>query len=97
MKKPVAFDAADYLDSEEVIAEYLNVALASEHPDLFLQAIADVAKARGMAQLAKDTGLGRESLYKALAPGAKPRYDTVLKLIRALGVELQMTPIPRKA
>ena len=97
MKKPVVFDAADYLDSEEAIAEYLNVALASEHPDLFLQAIADVAKARGMAQLAKDTGLGRESLYKALAPGAKPRYDTVLKLIRALGVELQMTPVPRKA
>jgi probable addiction module antidote protein len=97
MKKPVVFDAADYLDSEEVIAEYLNVALASEHPDLFLQAIADVAKARGMAQLAKDTGLGRESLYKALAPGAKPRYDTVLKLIRALGVELQTTPVPRKA
>ena len=87
-------DAADYLDSEEVIAEYLNVALASEHPDLFLQAIADVAKARGMAQLAKDTGLGRESLYKALAPGAKPRYDTVLKLIRAVGVERQMTPVP---
>ena len=85
------------VDSEEVIAEYLNVALASELPDLFLQAIADVAKARGMAQLAKDTGLGRESLYKALAPGAKPRYDTVLKLIRALGVELQMTPVPRKA
>jgi probable addiction module antidote protein len=97
MKKPVVFDAADYLDSEEVIAEYLNVALASEHPDLFLQAIADVAKARGMAQLAKDTGLGRESLYKALAPGAKPRYDTGLKLIRALGVELQTTPVPRKA
>ena len=97
MKKPVVFDAADYLDSEEVIAEYLNVALASELPDLFLRAIADVAKARGMAQLAKDTGLGRESLYKALAPGAKPRYDTVLKLIRALGVELQMTPVPRKA
>lgn len=97
MKKPMVFDAADYLDSEEVIAEYLNVALASEHPDLFLQAIADVAKARGMAQLAKDTGLGRESLYKALAPGAKPRYDTVLKLVRALGVELHMTPLLRKA
>jgi probable addiction module antidote protein len=97
MKKPVVFDAADYLDSEEVIAAYLNEALASDHPDLLLQAIADVAKARGMAQLAKDTGLGRESLYKALAPGAKPRYDTVLKVIRALGVELQMTPAPRKA
>jgi len=97
MKKPVVFDAADYLDSEEVIAEYLNVALSGEDPDLFLQAIADVAKARGMAQVAKETGLGRESLYKALAPGAKPRYDTVLKLIRALGVELHMTPIVQKA
>lgn len=97
MKKPVAFDAADYLDSEEVIAEYLNVALASEHPDLFLRAIADVAKARGMAQLAKDTGLGRESLYKALAPGAKPRYDTVLKVLRALNVELHMSPVVREA
>ncbi|MEO7520681.1 MAG: addiction module antidote protein [Gemmatimonas sp.] len=93
MKKPVIFDAADYLDSEEVIVEYLNVALASEQPDLFLQALADVAKARGMAQLAKDTGLGRESLYKALAPGAKPRYDTVLKLVRALGVELHTSPV----
>src|SRR5690606_11230533 len=50
------------------------------------------AKARGMSKLAKDTGLGRESLYKALAPGAKPRYDTVLKLVRALGVELHTTP-----
>jgi probable addiction module antidote protein len=58
---------------------------------------ADVARARGMAQLAKGMGLGRESLYKALAPGAKPRYDTVLTLIRALGVELQMTPVPRTA
>jgi probable addiction module antidote protein len=97
MTKPIVFDAADYLDSEEVIAKYLNVALSSEDPDLFLQAIADVAKARGMAQVAKETGLGRESLYKALAPGAKPRYDTVLKLIRALGVELHMTPAVQKA
>ena len=89
MKKKLAqFDAAAYLDNEEVIAEYLNAALEDENPDVFLMAIGDVAKLRGMAQLAKDTGLGRESLYKALAPGAKPRYDTVLKLIRALGVEL---------
>ena len=93
MKKKLAqFDAAEYLDNEEVIAEYLNAALEDENPDTFLVAISDVAKARGMAQLAKDTGLGRESLYKALAPGAKPRYDTVLKLIRALGVELHAAP-----
>jgi probable addiction module antidote protein len=97
MSRPNAFDAADYLDSEEVIAEYLNLALASEHPELLLQAVADVAKARGMAQLAKDTGLGRESLYKALAPGAKPRYDTVLKIIRALGVQLHTSPVANKA
>lgn len=93
MKKKLAqFDAVEYLDNEEVIAEYLNAALEDENPDVFLVAISDVAKARGMAQLAKDTGLGRESLYKALAPGAKPRYDTVLKLIRALGVELHAVP-----
>ena len=93
MKKKLArFDAAEYLDNEEIIAEYLNAALEDENPDVFLVAIGDVAKARGMAQLAKDTGLGRESLYKALAPGAKPRYDTVLKLIRALGVELHAAP-----
>jgi probable addiction module antidote protein len=91
MKKNAPFDASDYLDSEEVIAEYLNSALEDENPDVFLVAVSDVAKARGMAQLAKDTGLGRESLYKALAPGAKPRYDTVLKLVRALGVELHAT------
>ena len=92
MKNIAAFDAADYLDNDIVLAEYLNAALEDEHPNVFLQAIADAAKARGMSKLAKDTGLGRESLYKALAPGAKPRYDTVLKLVRALGVELHTTP-----
>lgn len=96
MKKNARFDAADYLDNEEVIAEYLNAALEDENPDVFLVAVADVAKARGMAQLAKDTGLGRESLYKALAPGAKPRYDTVLRLVRALGMELHATVAVRK-
>jgi probable addiction module antidote protein len=96
MKKNAPFDAADYLDSEEVIAEYLNAALEDENPDVFLVAVADVAKARGMAQLAKATGLGRESLYKALAPGAKPRYDTVLKLVRALGMELHATVAVQK-
>lgn len=96
MKKNAPFDAADYLDNEKVIAEYLNAALEDENPDVFLIAVGDVAKARGMAQLAKETGLGRESLYKALAPGAKPRYDTVLKLVRALGVELHATAAAHK-
>jgi len=92
MKQIASFDAADYLDNEKVIAEYLNAALEDENPNVFLVAVSDVAKARGMAQLAKDTGLGRESLYKALTPGAKPRYDTVLKLMRALGVQLHAIP-----
>lgn len=92
MKKLATFDVVDYLDNEDVIAEYLSAALEDENPDVFLAAISDIAKARGMSQLAKDTGLGRESLYKALTPGAKPRYDTILKLIRALGVELHAVP-----
>lgn len=88
MTRFTPFDAADYLDSDETIAAYLSAALADDDPELFLIAVKDVARARGMTQLAKDTGLGRESLYKALAPGAKPRYDTVLKVVRALGVTL---------
>lgn len=94
MKKQIKkFDAVDYLDNEEVIVEYLNAALEDENPDVFLRAIADVAKARGISRLAADSGLGRESLYKALAPGAKPRYDTVLKLLKALGVELRTSAV----
>ena len=92
MTRFTAFDAADYLDNEETIAAYLSAVLEDGDPDLFLVAIKDVARARGMTQLAKDTGMGRESLYKALAPGAKPRYDTILKVIRALGVTLHATP-----
>ncbi|SJM93733.1 conserved hypothetical protein [Crenothrix polyspora] len=82
------FDAADYLTDEATIAEYLTAALEDPDPDMFLIAVKDVARARGMTQLAKDSGLGRESLYKALAPGAKPRFETVMKVVRALGVKL---------
>lgn len=87
------FDAADYLTDEETIAEYLSAALEDPNPDLFLVAVRDVARARGMTQLAKDAGLGRESLYKALTPGAKPRYDTVLKIMHALGVKFTAAPL----
>jgi probable addiction module antidote protein len=85
------FDATDYLDSEEMIAEYLTAALEDENPDVFLAALADVAKVRGISAIAQSTGLGRESLYKALAPGAKPRYDTVLRVLHGLGVKLTIT------
>ena len=86
------FDASDYLDSEEVIAEYLTVALQDPDPDAFLMAVRDVAKARGIATVAENAGLGRESLYKALRPGAQPRFDTVRRLLDALGVKLGVTP-----
>ena len=86
------FDASDYLDSEETIAEYLTAALENPDPDAFLVAIRDVAKARGIAKVAADGGLGRESLYKALKPGAQPRFDTVRRLLGALGVRLDITP-----
>ena len=87
------FDAADYLTDEETIAEYLTAALEDPNPDMFLVAVKDVARVRGMAQLAKDTGLGRESLYKALKPGAQPRYETIMKVVRALGVKLHAEAI----
>ena len=93
--KLAPFDPASYLDSEETIAEYLTAALEDENPDVLLSALADVAKARGMAQVARDAGLGRESLYKALAPGAHPRHETIAAVMRALGVHLTAVPASR--
>lgn len=87
------FDAADYLGDEETIAEYLTAALEDPNPDMFLVAVRDVARARGMTQLAKDSDLGRESLYKALSPGSKPRHETIQKIVRALGVKLSATSL----
>jgi probable addiction module antidote protein len=81
------FDAAEYLDNDEVIAEYLTAAAEDPNPEVFLAALGDVAKARGMAQIAKQAGLGRESLYKALSAGAHPRYETVNAVLHALGVK----------
>lgn len=82
------FDASEYLTNEATITEFLTASLEDPNPDVFLQALQEVAKARGMSKLARDAGMNRESLYKALAPGAKPRYDTVLKVMNALGVKL---------
>ena len=86
------FDASEYLDSEEMIAEYLSAAI-EEGPHVFLLALGDIAKAVGMAEVAQRTGLGRESLYKSLAPGSKPRYETVWKLIQAFGLKLKFEPM----
>ncbi|MGQ0443725.1 MAG: addiction module antidote protein [Beijerinckiaceae bacterium] len=92
------FDPADYLDNDEVVAEYLSAAVEDSDPNVFLAALGDAAKARGMAQIAKDAGLGRESLYKALSTGAHPRYETVNAVLRALGVKFTVVvdhPQPR--
>ena len=82
------YDTAEFLDNEELIAEYLAVAMEDPDPDVFIAALATVARARGMTQLAKDSGLSRESLYKTLAPGAKPRFETIVKITKALGVPM---------
>ena len=87
-RRLLPFDAARYLTDDDAVAEYMNAVLETGNSDHLLLVLGDIARARGMAQVAKDTGLGRESLYKALAPGAKPRFDTVLKVARALGVKL---------
>jgi len=91
MVRLTEFDSSAFLDDAEVVAEYLTAALEDANPDVFLVAIANVAKARGMTAVAERAGLGRESLYKALAAGAKPRYDTVLKVLQSLGVKLSVS------
>jgi probable addiction module antidote protein len=85
------FDPSAFLNNEAVIAEYLTASLEDPNPDVFLSAVGHVAKARGMSTIANEAGLGRESLYKALTPGAKPRYDTVLKVLHSLGVKLSIS------
>ncbi len=86
--KLLPFDVASLLDSDEMISEYLSQVLEDGDSDELISALGHIAKARGMAKVAESSGLGRESLYKALSPGAKPRFDTVLKVIKALGVKL---------
>lgn len=90
--KLMPFDLAAVLDSDEAISEYLSQVLAEGDSDELVRAIGHVAKARGMTQIARDSGLGRESLYKAFTPGAKPRFETVMRVLQALGVELQARP-----
>lgn len=95
MSKPplLAFDPARYLTDDTAIAVYLTEALAADDAAHFQDALQVVARARGMAQIADASGLGRESLYKALKPGAHPRFDTVQRVLTALGVRLTVEPI----
>lgn len=83
-----AFDVSEYLKDEPAIAAYLSAVLEHGDINLLLSAIGDIAKARGMSKIAHDTGLGRESLYKTLNPDSKPRFETVIKVLGALGLNL---------
>lgn len=87
--KTQPFDMAALLDSDEAIAEYFSQVMADGDSDEVIRALGHITRARGMAAVATASGLGRESLYKALAPGAKPRFETILKVMRALGLRLQ--------
>jgi probable addiction module antidote protein len=82
------FDAAPYLDSETAIAAYLTDILEANDAALLASALGDIARARGMTEIAKSAGITREALYKALRPGSAPRFDTVSRVCAALGVKL---------
>ena len=87
------FDAARYLDSETAIAAYLTDILAANDAALLASALGDIARARGMTEIAKSAGITREALYKALRPDSAPRFDTVNRVCAALGVRLVAQPV----
>lgn len=87
-RKTHRWDAAESLETKEDIAAYLDAVLEDGDPDLLKAALGDVARAKGMAEIAQAAGLGRTSLYKALSPGGNPEFATVAKVLRALGLRL---------
>jgi probable addiction module antidote protein len=86
------WDPAEHLQSDEDMAAYLEGALEEGDAALFAAALGDIARAKGMSQLARETGLGRESLYKALSPTGNPEFATILRVVGALGLQLHATP-----
>jgi probable addiction module antidote protein len=88
-----AFDVSEYLNNDEAVAEYLTAVIAENDAALLAAALGDIARARGMSEIAKSTGLAREALYKALRPGAQPRFETVSRVCAALGVRLVAEPV----
>ncbi|MGB3180548.1 MAG: addiction module antidote protein [Cyclobacteriaceae bacterium] len=84
------FDIAEYLDDDAMVAEYLNTVLEEGETHDLIPALGHIAKARGMTKIAEETGMSRPSLYKALSQGSKPQFDTILKVLRAVGVNLSI-------
>lgn len=91
------FDPAEYLDSPEAIATYMTEALETGDPAFVADALGVIARARGMSEVARDAGVSRESLYRALSPDGNPEFGTVLRVARALGLRLTFTPEPNEA
>jgi probable addiction module antidote protein len=87
-RKTRRWDAAESLETKEDIAAYLDAVLEDGDPDLLKAALGDIARAKGMAEIAKATGLGRTNLYKALSPDGNPEFATVAKVLKALGLRL---------
>jgi probable addiction module antidote protein len=87
------WDAAEHLETPEDMAAYLEAALEDGDPNLVVAALGDIARAKGMTNIARETGLGRESLYKALSVEGNPEFATVLKVIQSLGLRLRATPL----
>jgi probable addiction module antidote protein len=92
--KTTRFDAADYLLSEEDCAAYLSAALEEQDPAFFVRALGTVARARGMTAVARETGLGRESLYKTLSGDGDPRFATIARIMEAVGMRFVAEPVP---
>ena len=86
-----SWDAVEHLKSDEEMAAYLEAALEDGDPALVAAVLGDIARAKGMSEIAREAGLGRESLYKALSPGGNPEFATILKVVRALGLRLHAT------
>src|SRR5690625_5227836 len=87
------FDVSDYLDSNEMIADYLNAVLEEGESADVIAAIGHIAKAIGTTKIAEETGLSRPSLYKALSEGAKPQFDTIMKVLKAIGGQIKVNPV----
>jgi probable addiction module antidote protein len=89
------WDIIEHLKTEEEMAAYLEAALEEGDPALVVAALGDIARAKGMTQVAREAGLGRESLYKALSPTGNPEFATILKVVDVLGLRLHVEPAPK--
>lgn len=87
------FDISSFLTNDEIMAEFLQAAIEDEDPAVLAAALGEMVKAKGVTYIAEETGLKRESLYKALRPGSQPRLDTIRRVLSAMGLKLEIKPI----